>query len=65
MSTRPRCARGHFIPTTSAPGSDCHCALTPRRRYRRHRFGADTWGQRLGTRRKYRITTVPITGSYL
>lgn len=60
-----RCARGHFIPATTTTDV-CVCALKPRqRRPRRYLFGADLWGQGLAARNKYRIRTLPLTGSYL
>jgi hypothetical protein len=70
MSTRLRCSRGHFLPATARPVGDphdwddtCQCVLT--RRPRPSRINGDLLGQRLGRRKKYRITTVPLTGSYL
>jgi hypothetical protein len=65
MSARLRCSRGHFISATSTDRA-CHCVLTPRPRRRRRSFSdVDLWGQGLTVRQKYRITLVPITGSYL
>ncbi|WP_330348151.1 hypothetical protein [Streptomyces sp. NBC_00582] len=62
MTSRPRCASGHFIPATRQPGEPCHCALRPRRtRVRDHH---DLWGQ--GRRIQHRtLATVPLAGSYL
>lgn len=54
MTTRARCPRGHFLPAVG----DCRCALP------RTRWFADLWGQGL-TRRRKRLTTIVLTGSYL
>jgi hypothetical protein len=75
MSIRLRCSRGHFLPASARPVGDphdwddtCRCVITRRPR-RRHRFTdsgrGDLWGQGLSRRRKYRIATVSLTGSYL
>ncbi|MFH9404920.1 hypothetical protein ACH4JS_34935 [Streptomyces sp. NPDC017638] len=55
--SRRRCPRGHFLP---ADARVCRCA-----RRRRTYWGGDLDGQGLERRGKHRITTVPLTGSYL
>ena len=76
MSTRLRCSRGHFLPATAHPTGDpedwddtCRCVPTRRPRRRSRGFGSsgrgDLWGQGLNRRRKWRMTTVQLTGSYL
>ncbi|MFF5186439.1 hypothetical protein ACFY30_22130 [Streptomyces sp. NPDC000345] len=66
MATRPRCASGHFLPTTAQPGEPCHCVLTRRPRHRRARVRDhhDLWGQ--GRHIAHRtMTTIRLAGSYL
>jgi hypothetical protein len=55
VSGRPRCARGHFLPTSGI----CRCDLP------RDSWAADLWGQGLTTRQRHSIRTVSLTGRYL
>ncbi|MFJ8110451.1 hypothetical protein [Streptomyces sp. NPDC096132] len=64
MVTRPRCARGHWLPTTAQPGSPCHCTLVPRARRSRPRDHHDLWGQGRYIAHR-RMTTIRLAGSYL
>ena len=55
MTTRPRCARGHFLPATG----DCRCEQP------RPRWQTDLWGQGLTALQRYTIRTVTLAGRYL
>lgn len=57
-AARPRCSRGHFLPTGAWPGSPCeHATCRP--------VPADLWGQGIPGRRLHRMTTVPLAGAWL